>query len=171
MTRSTPLQMVQRICVRLDALWRSRLLREESAFAARAAAIDEIELDISARLTAARTVGAPAQQVVALERYAARLTSRLQARNCCDLQRLRQRIRLGRSRGARLRRELLDLAGRAPAPDAAGYDTLDAVVSGLLLVEDMPPGGVLSRAGDGILSAVVCPRRSRDDRASLHRRG
>jgi len=79
----------------------------------------------------------------------------LQARNCRDLRRLRQRIRLGRSRGARLRRELLNLAGKEPAPHEAGLRHAGRCGERLAAGGRHAARGALSRTGEGVLLHAV----------------
>ena len=82
-----------------------------------------------------------AQELAALKQYAEMVKNRLEETNNNLFQKLRVNIRSGHCTGAELRRQLAEYAGcnsTEIGQDDIGYDSLDAFLSGLLLIEGRP---------------------------------
>lgn len=113
-------------------------------FAARAAAIEHLELHVLDWLQPLEERASLPAELEALKARAAALCERLAAANERVLQRFRDRIRCGRYTPAGLRRAFARYPNRAgdeattPPRSPGGYDALDGLVAGLL------GGGALS---------------------------
>ena len=140
---------IDEVSADLAALERDTALTAEETFAARLAVLDAIELDVLARIEGlVRADGgadgeAEAWQALRSRAYA--LQRNLEEANRHLFAKLRALIRSGRCTGRELERRLRDYAGYG-ADDggevAAGYDSLDALVGGLVL---MPPAPAATR--------------------------
>ncbi|MCC3158243.1 hypothetical protein LJ737_13425 [Hymenobacter sp. 15J16-1T3B] len=118
----------------LAALAGQTALLAEANFAARAAALDELELHL---------LGWPAElpptTAAALRRQAETLQTQLEAVDQRLFQRLQADIRAGRLAPAELRALLTAYAGPPdPDPEATRYDHLDALTNGLFPVPAQP---------------------------------
>ena len=115
----------------LDELAAQPALLREPRFAARADALDELELLLLPESVA--IPGAEPEPLGQLRREAELLQSRLETVNRRLFRRLQAEIRAGRLAPAQLRQRLLRYAGPpVAAADAARYDHLDALTNGLL---------------------------------------
>lgn len=113
----------------LAALQAQPELLEEAHFAARADALDELELYT---LDGPDDLAAESSATAELRRQALALQTRLEAVNQQLFRRLRAEIRAGLHTPAGLQELLLTYAGPPEAaPDAARYDHLDALTNGL----------------------------------------
>jgi hypothetical protein len=134
-------RITQEIQSEIEAIARSEALYEEANFNDRVEAIDFIEFDIIERIEGLLLAEDQVQELVALQQYAEMVKSQLEETNKNLFQKLRANIRSGHCTGAELRRQLAEYAGCNPTErgqDDIGYDSLDAFLSGLLLIEGTP---------------------------------
>lgn len=128
--------MLDELQAALAAIAGDPALHEEQAFAARAAALDALEVHVVDRLDALAAAAGESPALAALRRSAERLRRRLEAADRRLFRRLRAEIRAGALRGAALRDVLVTCVG--PGDDEGGYDSLDSFVNGLLGVAGVP---------------------------------
>lgn len=124
----------------LDGLVRSEALRDEAAFAARAAARDTIEVHVLDRIEALLAAGA-STELLALRDVALGLVKQLEAADRRLFRRLRADVRGGRLSGPALA-ELIDQCDGGDA--AEGYDARDEFVARLIRAA-RPPAGARPR--------------------------
>jgi hypothetical protein len=126
----------------IEAIERNATLYEEANFRAREAALDFVELDVIGPLEGLLAAPSQAHEVAALRLYAETVKSRLEDVDEALFQKLRAGIRSGHLRGAELKRQIAAYAGRssteASQDDEIGYDSVDAFISGLLLIGAAP---------------------------------
>ena len=125
----------------LEAIERDDALHNDLSFGRRLEAQDVVEAGILPRVKDLLAAHGQAQDLVALQQRAESLKSRLEE---CDenlFRKLRTGIRSGNYRGAELRRQLETYAGTGRGKRSQGrgaYDSLDALLSGILLAEAAP---------------------------------
>ncbi len=135
----------------IEAIERNTALYEEANFNAREAALDFIEFDvigliegrpaISTSSTSGSTSG-QAHELAALKVYAEAVKSHLEEVNEALFRKLRADIRSGHLRGAALKRQIVAYTGSGSKEEAqgdeVGYDSVDAFISGILLIGAAP---------------------------------
>jgi SAM-dependent methyltransferase len=134
-------RVVQEIQSEIEIIASSEALYEEANFNDRVEAIDVIEFDIIERIEGLLLTEDQAQELVALKQYAEMVKNQLEETNKNLFQKLRASIISGQCTGAELRRQLAEYAGcnsTERCQDDVGYDSLDAFLSGLLLIEGIP---------------------------------
>ena len=132
---------IQEIQADLEALEQDDTLYEEPSFGRRLEALDAIEVSILACVEGLRAVHGQAEALVTLEARAETALRRLEAIDDRLFHRLREDIRSGILRGPALRHRLETYAGpgRGKRSQSGGsYDSLDALLSGVLLVKAVP---------------------------------
>ena len=133
--------IVQEIQSEIEAIARGEALYEEANFNDRVEAIDFIEFNIIERIEGLLLTEDQVQELAALKQYAEMVKNQLEETNKNLFQKLRANIRSGLCTGAELRRQLAEYAGcnsTEIGQDDIGYDSLDAFLSGLLLIEGTP---------------------------------
>jgi SAM-dependent methyltransferase len=116
-------------------------LYEETNFGGRVRALDRLELDVVERIDELLLADGSLESLTGLRQDAGLLMGRLGRVDETLFHRLRQRIASGDYTGAELRQQLLGYAGvdsYNADKDHEGYDSLDALVNGLVLTEDAP---------------------------------
>jgi hypothetical protein len=134
-------RVVQEIKSQVEVIARSEALYEEANFSDRAEALDFIEFNIIERIEGLLLIEDQVQELAALKQYAEMVKNQLEEINKDLFQKLRANIRSGHYTGAELRRQLAEYAGCNPTErdqDDIGYDSLDAFLSGLLLIKGTP---------------------------------
>jgi hypothetical protein len=119
----------------------------ETAFADRVEAQDFLEFHILARIAALEVTSGSSERLATLKRRAELVEDRLEEVDRRLFEKLRTEVRSGGCRGASLRRRLAeygDCSAGEGARTAPGYDTLDLLVNGLLLL-DAPPAETKER--------------------------
>ena len=132
---------IREIQAELDVIERDDTLYEEGSFGGRLEALDAIEAGILVRVEGLLAARGQAQELVALQQRAGALKSRLEASDEELFRRLRAGIRAGDYRGTELRRQLETNAGTGRgrrSQDGGAYDSLDALVSSVLLAGAAP---------------------------------
>jgi hypothetical protein len=125
----------------LEAIERDRALYDEAGFGSRLQALDTIEFTILKRVEGLLAAGSQAGALLSLQQRAESVRSRLEAIDEKLFDRLRAGIRSGALRGAELRRHLEAYAGSGRGrrcQDGDTYDSLDALIGGVLLAEAAP---------------------------------
>ena len=134
-------RVVREIQSEIEAIASSEALYEEANFNDRVEAIDFIEFDIIERIEGLLLKEDQVQELAALKQYAEMVKNQLEETNENLFQKLRASIRSGHCTGAELRRQLAEYAGCSSTEIGQGdigYDSLDAFLSGLLLIEGTP---------------------------------
>jgi hypothetical protein len=134
-------RVVQEIKLQIELIAKSEALYEEANFNDRVEAIEFIEFNIIERIEGLLLTEDQVQELAALKQHAGVVKNRLEEINKNLFQKLRADIRSGRYTGAELRRQLAEYAGgnsTERGQDDLGYDSLDAFLSGLLLIEGTP---------------------------------
>jgi hypothetical protein len=125
----------------LEAIERDDTLYEEAGFGSRLGALDSIEINILERVVGLLATNSHEEALLALKGRAEVLQSRLEAIDEKLFRQLRAGIRSGALRGTELRHRLEAYAGsgRGKRSQSGGaYDSLDALLSGILLAEVAP---------------------------------
>jgi hypothetical protein len=133
--------VVQEIKSQIEVIARSEALYEEANFNDRVEALDFIEFNIIERIEGLLLIEDQVQELAALNQYAEMVKNQLEETDKNLFQKLRADIRSGRCTGAELRRQLAEYVGcnsTEIGQDDIGYDSLDAFLSGLLLIEGTP---------------------------------
>ena len=131
----------------LEAMEQDDALYKEADFGSRLEALDAIEASILVRLEGLLAAHGQTQELVTLQQRAEALKSRLEASDEELFCRLRAGIRAGDYRGMELRRQLEAYAGTGRgkrSQDGGAYDSLDALLSGILLA-GAAPGPAMER--------------------------
>jgi len=149
---------MREIQAEIRAIERDKALCAEANFTGRGEAIDLIEFKVIARVEGLLLARGQAKELTALKQYAERVKKRLEEIDENLFERLRADIRSGNCMGAELRRQIAEYVGGGPRekgwdvaksyfspqslrnktwPDV-GYDSLDAFINGLLLIEGAP---------------------------------
>ena len=132
---------IRELQAELEAIEQDDTLSKEASFGSRLEALDAIEVSILVRVERLLAAQGQVQELVALQQRAEALKSRLEASDEELFRKLRAGIRAGDYRGAELRRQLETCAGpgRGRRSQSSGaYDSLDALLSGILLAEVAP---------------------------------
>jgi len=132
---------IREIRLELEAIERDDTLYKEASFGGRLEAQDAIEVSIFARLEGLLAAGSQDEALLALKQRAEVVRSRLEAIDERLFRQLRAGIRSGDYRGTELRRRLEVNAGSGRGKRSQGggaYDSLDALLSGILLVGAAP---------------------------------
>jgi hypothetical protein len=125
----------------VEAIERDGALYEEFNFSGRGEAIDFIEFNVIERIKGLLPTREQSKELTALEQYAEAVKKRLEEIDENLFQKLRADIRSGDCRGAELKRRIVKYVGCDSTErgwDDIGYDSLDAFISGLLLVKGAP---------------------------------
>ena len=124
----------------IEAIERDAALFETTNFKDRAEALDFLEFDVFERIEGlVHTEGCEA--FTDLKQYAERVSRQLEGVHEALFRKLREEIASGNSTGGKLKQQLLGYASDGSAnrdEREVGYDSLDALVSGLLLAEAAP---------------------------------
>jgi hypothetical protein len=116
-------------------------LYDETNFGGRVRALDRLEFDVMERIEQLLLASSGQESLVSLKRYAEMVRGQLESVDDSLFQRLRQKIASGDYTGAELTQQIVDYAS-VDSLDAGerngGYDSLDALVNGLLLTEAAP---------------------------------
>lgn len=115
-------------------------LYEEANFAGRQGALDVIEFNILGRVEGLLAADSQAEGLVALKQRAESARVRLEAVDEGLFRRLRAGIRSGALRGVELKQQLEAHAGSAQDRAEGAYDSLDALVGGILFSAAAPGG-------------------------------
>jgi SAM-dependent methyltransferase len=140
-------KVIREIQAELEAIERDDALYEEASFGSRLQALDAIEFAILERLEKMLAASSQPEALLSLQQRAETAKSRLEAVDDRLVQDLRAGIRSGALRGAELRRHLEAYAGSGRGKrrqDGGAYDSLDALIGGVLLAE-AAPGEVVER--------------------------
>ena len=132
---------IREIRLELEAIEQDDTLYKEAGFGSRLEALDAIEVSILERVEGLLAAGSEAEVLLALKQRAEVVQSRLEAADEKLFLQLRAGIRSGDYRGAELRRRLEACAGSGRgrrSQDGGAYDSLDALLSGVLLVGAAP---------------------------------
>ena len=144
--RGVPLEgAIREIQAALETIERDDALFGEAGFGGRLEAQDQIEVSILARVKGLLAAQSQTQELVALQQRAEALKSRLEASDEELFRKLRADIKSGEVRGSELRRRLEAYAGsgRGRRDQSGGaYDSLDALVSGVLLTGTAPEAAI-----------------------------
>ena len=123
----------------IAALETNGRLYQETNFAARAEALDDLGFDVAERLESLQRAHGARGGLLDLRRRAERLRRRLEAADDRLFRNLRAGIAAGRIAGPQLRRMILQQATVDVGPAShLGYDTLDSFTNGLLLMYPEP---------------------------------
>ena len=126
----------------VEAIARNTALYQEANFSAREAALDFIEFDVSGPIEGLLVTPGQAHELTALRLYAETVKSRLEGVNEALFRRLRADIRSGHLLGTELKRQIVEYTGSGSTEesqgDEIGYDSVDAFISGILLIGAAP---------------------------------
>jgi hypothetical protein len=123
----------------IAALETNERLYQEESFAARARALDDLEFNIAERLESLRRAQGERRELLDLQQRSETARRRLEGVDDRLFQRLRTGIATGQIGGPQLRQTILELAGSDVGPAGrAGYDALDTLTNGLLLIDPSP---------------------------------
>lgn len=126
----------------LEAIEKNSALYEETNFANRVEAIDDLEFNVIARIEGLLQTRHPPEELIPLQQYAERVKHQLEAVDDALFQRLRADLRMGRCTGTALQRLIEAYVGRdangSRRQDEPGYDHLDVFINGLLLIQAVP---------------------------------
>ena len=124
----------------IRAIERDKALYAEANFTGRGEAIDLIEFKVIARIEELLLARGQAKELTALKQYAERVKKRLEEIDKNLFRRLRTDIKSGNCPGAELRRQIAEYVGCGSMGKSrdVGYDSLDAFINGLLLIEGAP---------------------------------
>jgi hypothetical protein len=134
-------RFIREIQAEIELIAKSEALYEEANFDDRVEALDFIEFNIIERIEGLLLTEDQVQELAALKQYAGMVKNQLEETNKNLFQKLRANIRSGHCTGAELRLQLAEYAGgnsTERGQDDLGYDSLDAFLSGLLLIEGTP---------------------------------
>jgi len=134
----------------LEAIEQDDILYKEASFGPRLEALDEIEVNILARVERLLAASSQAIELAALKHRAGATRDRLEAIDEELFRRLRAGITSGDYRGAELQHRLETYAGsgRGKRYQHSGpYDSLDALLSGILLARPAP-GETMARESE-----------------------
>ena len=141
---------IREIRLELQAIEQDTTLYEEAGFSRRLEALDTIEVNILERVGGLLTAHGKAEALVVLKQRTEMVRSRMEAIDERLFHRLRAGIRSGHYRGAELKRRLEAYTGRGRGGkdrDDGAYDSLDALLSGILLAE-AAPGETMEREAE-----------------------
>ena len=141
---------IREIQSELEAIEWDGTLYKVSSFGRRLDALDSIDINILERVEGLITARGQAEALVALQRHAEMVRSRLEAIDETLFRQLRAGIRSGDYRGAELRRQLETYAGSGRGrrwQSSGAYDSLDALLSGVLCAE-AAPGAAMERESE-----------------------
>ena len=126
----------------IESIEKNSALYEEPNFDCRVSAIDHIEFNVIYRIDGLLQTTNPPGELIPLKQYAERVKRQLENIDYNLFQRLRVDIRMGSWRGKALKRMINEYVGRnsngKQQKDEIGYDSLDAFINGLLLVQPVP---------------------------------
>jgi hypothetical protein len=132
---------IDEVSAELAALEQNPALRAEENFPARTEALDAIEMDIVERIEQMSLAHGEVEALQVLQRRAGVLRSSLEESNQHLFEKLRALIRSGSYTGEELERRLRAYAGYGSDNGHSvdiGYDNLDALISGLVLMTPAP---------------------------------
>jgi len=135
--------IIREIRSNIEAIEDHTALYEETNFGERSEALDFLDSDVIDRIEGLLLKDGLSEALTNLEQYAETVKTRLEGVDESLLQRLRQDIASGNCTGAELRQRIAGYAGDASEGGRQadeGYDSLDALVNGLLLTEPAPEG-------------------------------
>jgi hypothetical protein len=139
---SCPLDsIVREIRSDIEAIESNTELYEETNFGARVKALDRLEFDVAERIEELLLTNCGLESLAGLKQYAEMVRGRLERVDEGLFQTLRQRIASGDYTSSWLRQQLVTYAGGDWSDESEpneGYDSLDALVHGLLLAEPAP---------------------------------
>ena len=127
----------------IEAIEGHTALYEETNFSDRAEALDFLESDAIDRIEGLLLKDGWSEALTSLKQYAETVRTRLEGVDAGLFCGLRQKIASGNYTNAELRQRIVGYAGGASSGGHQadeGYDSLDALVSGLLLTEVAPEG-------------------------------
>ena len=126
----------------IEAIARNTALYQEANFNAREAALDFIEFGVSGPIEGLPVTPGQAHELTALRLYAETVKSRLEGVNEALFWRLRADIQSGHLLGTELKRQIVEYTGSGSTEesqgDEIGYDSVDAFISGILLIGAAP---------------------------------
>ena len=125
----------------IENIERDKALRQATNFGGRVQAIDRLQDDVIEPIEDLLAAGIYAAELTAARQHAEVVSGRLEDSNKELVRGLRTSIRSGRLAGKDLQRRLEAYAGRSQDEDSqniAGYDSLDSLVSSLLLPQAPP---------------------------------
>jgi hypothetical protein len=132
---------IDEVSAELEGLEQNTALIAEENFPARTEVLDAIELDVLERIEQMSRANGAAEELQILRRRANALKDSLEEANQHLFEKLRVLIRSGTCTGENLERQLRAYAGYGSDPGHAvdiGYDSLDALISGLVLMSPAP---------------------------------
>ena len=132
---------IDEVSSELEVLEQNTALIAEENFPARTEVLDAIELDVLERIEQMSRANGEAEELQVLRRRAQVLMSSLEEADQHLFEKLRVLIRSGNCTGEELERQLRAYAGYGSADSHAvdiGYDSLDALISGLVLMSPAP---------------------------------
>jgi SAM-dependent methyltransferase len=135
--------IIREIRSNIEAVEGHTALYEETNFSDRAEALDFLESDVIDRIEGLFLKDGWSQALTGLKQYAETVRTRLEGVDKGLFRRLRQEIASGDCTSAELRQRIAGYAGdasRGGRQADEGYDSLDALVNGLLLTEVAPEG-------------------------------
>jgi hypothetical protein len=133
--------LISELLSHIEAIEKNPALYEESNFASRAEAIDDIEFAIIDRIDVLLGTTDSPEELMALRQRAERAQHQLEAVDAAMFQRLRAEIGAGGCRGRALSdliHHYTDQGIDTAHHDQPGYDTIDAFINGLLLTHLLP---------------------------------
>jgi hypothetical protein len=125
----------------IETIETSTDLYEETNFGGRAKALDRLEFDVVERIEELLLTNSSLESLRGLRQYAETVRARLEKVDESLFRGLWQRIASGNYTSAELRQQIVGYAGAHSSDvdeQAEGYDSLDALVNGLLLTEAAP---------------------------------
>jgi len=132
------------IRAKIEAIESAIELYDEASFGSRVKALDRLEFEVVERIEQLLLSNRNLETLAGLKQHAEMVRGRLERADESLFQSLRQRIRSGNYTGAELRQQFVEYAsadlGDVGEPDE-GYNSLDALVNGLLLTETAPGEG------------------------------
>jgi hypothetical protein len=135
--------IIREIRSNIEAVESDTALYEETNFSDRAEALDFLEFDVIERIEGLLLTDGWSEALTGLKQYAEMVRGQLEGVDEGLFRRLRQNIASGNCTSAELRQRIVGYAGRASSGGSEGdegYDSLDALVNGLLLTEVAPEG-------------------------------
>ncbi len=129
--------IIHEIQADIETIEQDEALYEKANFGGRVGAIDFIEIDVIERIEGLLVTSDQVEDLTALKQRAELVKNRLEGIDEDLFQKLRSSIRSGDYTGASLKRQLEAYAGcnsGKSGQDNVGYDNLDTLVSGLLLI-------------------------------------
>jgi len=134
-------KVIHEICSALEAIEKDDSLYEEASFGGRLEALDAVEISILPRVEGLAADKGQAETFLSLKQRAEMLKNKLEAVDEELFHKLRAGISSGALRGAELGHQIEAYAGGGRGKRSQGrgaYDSLDALISGVLLVEPPP---------------------------------